>query len=230
LESILLLVGVQPHSMGDQPAALSKTSYNQMPIFRILSRVAKLVHEWTLDKEEHRLEDLRWRRRQGAFGAMSSRRSSSAAPFPRLPSTLREKRRCLLWRSTWSPPRRSTPRRRARGRVQEATVRAPRCLHTSPPGETSGGARLDAPIPSAAGALRVGLSTPRRRARGRVQEAAVRAPRCLHASPPGETSGGARLDAPIPSAAGALRVGLAVDDKVSVVAGLHLAPFPLSRR
>jgi hypothetical protein len=110
---------------------------------------------------------------------MSSRRSSCAAPFPRLPSTLQENRRWLLWRLTWSPPRRSTPR--------------------------SG-------------------------ARGRVQEAAVQAPRCLHASPLGETSGGARLDALIPSAAGALWVGLAVDDKDSVVAGLHLAPFPLSRR
>jgi hypothetical protein len=99
-------------------------------------------------------------------------------PVPLSSSTLQEKRRWLLWRSTWSPPRRSTPKHRARGRVQEA---------------------------------------------------AVRALRCLHASPLGETSGGARLDAPIPSTAGALRVGLAVDVKASVVAGLHLAPFPLSR-
>jgi hypothetical protein len=47
---------------------LSKTRNNQTPIIHTLSRVAKLVREWTLEKEEPMLEDLWWRRRQGAGG------------------------------------------------------------------------------------------------------------------------------------------------------------------
>jgi hypothetical protein len=44
------------------------------------------------------------------------------------------------------------------------------------------------------------------------------------------TANSARLDAARLDAADVLRVGLVVDAKASVVAGLHLAPLPLSRR
>jgi hypothetical protein len=46
------LLAVQPHGMGDQPVAYIKSRNNQIPIFHSLSRVAKLVHERTLEKEK----------------------------------------------------------------------------------------------------------------------------------------------------------------------------------